>query len=533
MNTMGSMAPQMAVTAVPQTAQTSVAASAGNASRSSVSSAKNSNLFQKLFADQLAQDSATDRAPALNRLKQLLSGLDPQQMADVLAMLGMSASQLQSLLGASLGTAEPIGAGGTTQNAVMSQIGASNAGMLAPFSSNLVVFGQLLAASGQASVGLNGQTATETPLDRSGNLLTILQDKLAKVLEAAGIPVETAVAKMKQAMGQDKSLVETIAQLLQSADSMQPVNTELESVNAVQTAGQTAQSVNSIQTAQGAFLTFVAGGSSKAAAVDSKTNGKQDLPKTGKSQPVGMQQPAQIRPELDSLQSAVSQTQPDAKQAGQDQTNGLGNPDRGTNPNLSAKTADSDLNSLLLFQMATGKPADGASQSVGQTAQRPIQVTIPAEQFKTDFGGMLLKQATLVQQGGMNEMRITLVPEGLGEMQVRIAGENGRISLQISADTQYAKGLLDSGIGMLRQQLESQGIQVVRLEVVSSSANNNTSASPQGMFSGQQNPQQQTGSGTHNPNRGQQGNAPISIEDSAFLTGDWGEKANGQFDMTA
>jgi flagellar hook-length control protein FliK len=66
---------------------------------------------------------------------------------------------------------------------------------------------------------------------------------------------------------------------------------------------------------------------------------------------------------------------------------------------------------------------------------------------------------------GLSEAKITLIPEHLGQLQVKIAMQNGQLTAQLMAETTVARDLLENQLPQLRAALQSQGIQVEKLEV--------------------------------------------------------------------
>ncbi|ARU62459.1 hypothetical protein CBW65_16960 [Tumebacillus avium] len=162
---------------------------------------------------------------------------------------------------------------------------------------------------------------------------------------------------------------------------------------------------------------------------------------------------------------------------------------------------------------SAGKPAPDASQkaadaqpsagvAVNQTYQQlperhlklePV-VTMRADQFRSELTANVVKRATLIEAPGRHEFRIILEPQGLGEVEVRIQSVNKQISVQLIADSQASKGMLDSALAGLKLQLQAQGIQYDRIEV--QTAANNTdlgSGLPEHRGSGQQAREQQQG----------------------------------------
>jgi flagellar hook-length control protein FliK len=65
----------------------------------------------------------------------------------------------------------------------------------------------------------------------------------------------------------------------------------------------------------------------------------------------------------------------------------------------------------------------------------------------------------------ISEIRISLKPEHLGDVSVRITTREGVVAAQIVAGTEQVRNLLESGVGRLREALEEQGIKIDEIDV--------------------------------------------------------------------
>ncbi|WP_128894239.1 flagellar hook-length control protein FliK [Longirhabdus pacifica] len=77
-----------------------------------------------------------------------------------------------------------------------------------------------------------------------------------------------------------------------------------------------------------------------------------------------------------------------------------------------------------------------------------------------------VKQLQISQQNGISEATIKLVPEQLGQVQVKISMQNGQMVAQFMAETLVGKEAIESQLAQLRTNLQNQGIQVDKLEVI-------------------------------------------------------------------
>ncbi|QUL52635.1 flagellar hook-length control protein FliK [Paenibacillus tritici] len=140
---------------------------------------------------------------------------------------------------------------------------------------------------------------------------------------------------------------------------------------------------------------------------------------------------------------------------------------------------------------------------------------VPVQQFAQQMNTFISGKLEIVQKGGVAEATITLFPENLGQVDVKITMQNGNLIAQFLTQHAGTKDMLEQQMSQLRLALQSQGLQVERLEVTQ---NNN---SPQSQWAGQQG--QQAGTGGQ-----QQGRRPRERQEesadavlAAELNGEW------------
>ena len=141
---------------------------------------------------------------------------------------------------------------------------------------------------------------------------------------------------------------------------------------------------------------------------------------------------------------------------------------------------------------------------------------VPVQQFAQEMNTLITGKLEIVKKGGVAEATITLFPENLGQVDVKITMHNGNLVAQFMTEHAGAKDMLEQQMNQLRSALQAQGLQVERLEVTQ-----NTN-SPQSQFNGQQG--QQTGAGGQQQNRrskerreDESGDAILAAE----LNGEW------------
>jgi len=112
---------------------------------------------------------------------------------------------------------------------------------------------------------------------------------------------------------------------------------------------------------------------------------------------------------------------------------------------------------------------DRLANAESAAAKAPAPTPVPVQQFAEQMGKFLVKQFQLTQGNGISEAKLTLTPEHLGQVDVRIVMNNGTLTAHFIADNPAAKELLENQMAQLRTSLQGQGLQVERLEVVQQS----------------------------------------------------------------
>ena len=77
----------------------------------------------------------------------------------------------------------------------------------------------------------------------------------------------------------------------------------------------------------------------------------------------------------------------------------------------------------------------------------------------------VVKQVQLDATGEYGEIRLQLKPEHLGELQVKIATNNGVVSALFVAESHTVKGLIEAGLPQLKEQLMQQGLNIQDVSV--------------------------------------------------------------------
>lgn len=155
-------------------------------------------------------------------------------------------------------------------------------------------------------------------------------------------------------------------------------------------------------------------------------------------------------------------------------------------------------------------------------------MTVRIENWAEEMSRMLMRMDTFRGEG-MSAVKIKLVPDHLGQLDVHLKMQNGQLTAQFIADRLSGKELIESQVSLLRIALQNQGIQVEKIEVT------HQPAEQHGLLQDQRNQQSFADS---------QQNKPQS-EEPKWIVDDWSEEAEesehpvrrlahgGVFDATA
>lgn len=106
--------------------------------------------------------------------------------------------------------------------------------------------------------------------------------------------------------------------------------------------------------------------------------------------------------------------------------------------------------------LAAGAAAGPASMMMGR------QPTAADEQQNVRE---MIKQAQVMLKRGGGEMKIEMTPEGMGQVQLKVAVENGQVNVQMLTESESAKRLLEKGLGDLKTSLAAQQLKVENVRV--------------------------------------------------------------------
>lgn len=132
-----------------------------------------------------------------------------------------------------------------------------------------------------------------------------------------------------------------------------------------------------------------------------------------------------------------------------------------------------------------------ALRSGTQVAVKPAAPPVPVENFGSEMTSFIINKLEIVKQTGFTEARISLNPEHLGQVDIKLTMQNGQLIAQFMTRSTDAKELIDQQMAQLRSALQAQGLQIEKIEVTQSSQPSNANLYQDGRQpgSGQQQPQ--------------------------------------------
>ncbi|MEK4510311.1 flagellar hook-length control protein FliK [Paenibacillus sp. FSL K6-2524] len=109
-------------------------------------------------------------------------------------------------------------------------------------------------------------------------------------------------------------------------------------------------------------------------------------------------------------------------------------------------------------------------RQAGTTPPKTVAAPVPVENFSKEMSGFLVSKMDIVKLQGISEAKISLYPEHLGQVDVKITMRDGQMIAQFVTETALAKESLEQQMGQLRSALQAQGLQVTKLEVTQNSS---------------------------------------------------------------
>ncbi|HEY1080421.1 MAG TPA: flagellar hook-length control protein FliK, partial [Bdellovibrio sp.] len=145
-------------------------------------------------------------------------------------------------------------------------------------------------------------------------------------------------------------------------------------------------------------------------------------------------------------------------------------------------------NNLTGMEGLHGAPIKGealkAEMAMPMAAATPAAATNPAEN-ETAVKQLMNQAQYLIKKGG-GEMKVQMTPEGMGTIHLKVMLQDGKVNMQMSADTQEAKKTIESSLAELKTSLAAHKLSMENVKVdVVSAASTDTAAQNQTDLTGQ------------------------------------------------
>ena len=112
------------------------------------------------------------------------------------------------------------------------------------------------------------------------------------------------------------------------------------------------------------------------------------------------------------------------------------------------------------------------TMEAGKSSVNELPFPLPRELSRAVID-QVIKGLTVTMTETTQEMRVTLKPESLGEVVLKMKMEDGRLQAQIDVAQPAVKAAVESQLTDLRQALQDRGIDVQRIDVVASGQSTN------------------------------------------------------------
>ncbi|MDF2787992.1 MAG: hypothetical protein K0S80_1090 [Neobacillus sp.] len=102
----------------------------------------------------------------------------------------------------------------------------------------------------------------------------------------------------------------------------------------------------------------------------------------------------------------------------------------------------------------------------------PTTQTVHADQFDQEITKFFQSSINVTGMGDRIEAAFTLTPEHLGKVDVKVTIQEGQLTAEFLTSTPLGKELLESHVQVLRSALETQGMQVGKIDITQQTSTN-------------------------------------------------------------
>ncbi len=113
------------------------------------------------------------------------------------------------------------------------------------------------------------------------------------------------------------------------------------------------------------------------------------------------------------------------------------------------------LNTANILQSITGSSKPEGLKSIQQTVNSQ----------KYDLFNQIVERAKMVLKDAQTEMEMTLKPESLGKLTLKLVSENGTVVANITTESYQVKQTIESNMAQLQNSLKEQGLNIGQFNV--------------------------------------------------------------------
>ncbi len=132
---------------------------------------------------------------------------------------------------------------------------------------------------------------------------------------------------------------------------------------------------------------------------------------------------------------------------------------------VKAASASTNSSSAASVAGAAAATATVAGSTSAALSPQQMMMTGPSKQDSAENVQELIKHAQVIIKKGGGEMNVEMKPEGMGQVHLKVALDNGQVNIQMMAQNDKVKKLLEEGIHELKGNLAAHRLQVESLKI--------------------------------------------------------------------
>jgi flagellar hook-length control protein FliK len=117
---------------------------------------------------------------------------------------------------------------------------------------------------------------------------------------------------------------------------------------------------------------------------------------------------------------------------------------------------------------------------VSKSRQAEVTTILRQQDTVNNIFEQLAKNVTVSIDGNNSQMKISLKPEALGEVMLKVTIEQGKVSTQMEVQQPQVKAVIEANLQILRESLSSKGLVVDRIDISTTQYSLNEKSSHQG-----------------------------------------------------